>query len=219
MIRPLSLLSLALPLLLMSASAEAQRGDRDREATSPTRASADRTADPPRGRTQAERAPTTERSPGGTVSEEQKGNVAKLRDDLQALGNGVKSAEDEIRDLATDLQGMGLQKPDPASTQQLARDLQSALSDASLSPQEMLQLSQSLAAVMDSAGMSMQELQQIQDDVEAILIASGVSRNDVEAILRDLEAIWAAANPGARSGSGPPPSTDGKLRDRVRNRG
>ena len=128
---------------------------------------------------------------------EQQDNLQDLRDSLGALAGGAAAAEDEIRDLAQDLQGMSLQPPDPALTQALAADLADAMADASLTPQEMMQLTQSVYAVMNSAGLSQSELEVLISDVEDILLASGVSRSDVQAVVNDLEAIYHASSAGS----------------------
>lgn len=144
----------------------------------------------------------------------QQANLTKLRSDLATLGQGAANAEDEIRTLAHDLQGMAVTAPDPALVDALATDLQAALEDSDLSPREMAQLSQSIYGVLNSAGLDADELQVLKDDVESVLTASGVGRAEVQAVLRDLEAIYNSYQGGAQRGA---PKT--QRRDRSRSRG
>jgi hypothetical protein len=149
----------------------------------------------------------------------QQQNLVDLRDDLSTLGTGLQGAEDEIRQLASDLQGVSAQPPDPALVESLARDLQAALADSTLSPREAAELSQSVYAVLNSAGLSQQELATLKSDVEAILAASGVGPEEIEAILNDLQAIYdayqgpSASSAGSRK-SAPATEPARRLRDR-----
>ncbi|MEM1181866.1 MAG: hypothetical protein AAGM22_26205 [Acidobacteriota bacterium] len=145
----------------------------------------------------------------------QKAQAEQLRAELAALGHGGVAAEDEIRELAADLQSMAIQPPDPDLVHDLAGDLQGALSDSSLSPVEMAQLSQSVYAVLNSAGLDATEVQVLVDDVEAILLAADVSSSDVQAVVSSLQDV--AGSVGAAA----PPSTapTSSLRSRFRRLG
>ncbi len=136
-----------------------------------------------------------------SLSSTQQSNLESLEQDLRALGSGAKNAEEEIRQLGQDLQGMAIQAPDPALVQQLATDLQAAIADSTMSRSEIAQLTQDVNAVLNSANLSQSELQILIDDMEAILAASGVSRADIEAVARDLQAIYDSAQ-GAEKSSG-----------------
>lgn len=153
---------------------------------------------------------STDRARGGSkekspdarkMSAEQEGNVQQLRNDLVVLAKGGQAAEDEIRDLAANLQSMAVSAPSPQLTEQLASDLASAVADGSLSPQEMLQLSQSVEAVLASAGLGQSEIASLIDDVEDILTASGVGKSEVQAVVRDLQAIATTAQSTGSKGS------------------
>ncbi len=136
-----------------------------------------------------------------SLSSTQQSNLQSLEQDLRTLGNGAKNAEDEIRQLGQDLQGMAIQAPDPVLVQKLAKDLQAALADSSMSRAEIAQLTQDVNAVLNSANLSQSDLQILIDDMEAILTASGVGKAEIEAVVRDLQAIYdAAQSPGKSSG-------------------
>lgn len=135
-------------------------------------------------------------------SADQQANLQELRNSLGVMSEGAAAAEDEIRTLANDLQGMSLQAPDLALTQALATDLAAAMADASLSPQEMAELTQAVYAVMNSAGLSQEELDVLISDVEDIFLASGVDRSDVQAVASDLQAIYDASQGQTSRGKG-----------------
>jgi hypothetical protein len=116
---------------------------------------------------------------------------------------GSAAAGDEVQQLAHDLQGMGLQKPDPALAEDLATSLQSALADTSLSPREMAELSQDVYALLNSAGLSQSEIEVLLADVESILAAAEVSPAEIQAILGDLQAL-AGTTGGAAQGAAAP---------------
>ncbi len=134
-----------------------------------------------------------------SLSSTQQKNLQSLEQDLKALGSGAKNAEDEIRQLGQDLQGMAIQAPDPVLVQKLATDLQAAIADSNLSRSEIAQLTQDVNAVLNSADLSQSELQVLMADMEAILAASGVGKAEIEAVLRDLQAIYDAAQGAGKS--------------------
>lgn len=138
------------------------------------------------------------------LSPAQQAQVQALRSDLSGLGQGAVAAEDEIRELASDLQSMALEPPDPVLVEALASDLHSALGDSTLSPVEMAQLSQSVYAVLNSAGLDSGEVQVLLNDVEAVLEAADVSRSDIEAVMSSLSGVA-----GSVQGT-PPPSSGGR---------
>ncbi len=137
-----------------------------------------------------------------SLSGTQQSNLQSLEQSLKTLGNGAKNAEQEIRQLGQDLQGMAIQAPDPVLVQQLATDLQAALADSTMSRGEIAQLTQDVNAVLNSANLSQSDLQVLIDDMEAILTTSGVGKAEIEAVVRDLQAIYdAAQGSGKSSGS------------------
>lgn len=155
----------------------------------------------------ADTRPTMER-----VSPEQQANVQQLQADLQVLAGGVRGAEDEIKELADDLQAMSVHSPDPALVEGLAADLAAAVADGTLTPREMAELATAVEAVLQSAGLSPAEVAVLIDDVEAILLAAGVGRAEVQAVVHDLQNIVAAA-PSS------PAKTPSKSSSRRRGRG
>jgi hypothetical protein len=120
----------------------------------------------------------------------QRESTSELQQDLQAIAGGLKGADEEIRQLGQDLQGMAIRAPDPALVQDLSTDLAAAVGDGDLSPAEVARLADDVYAVLNSAGLSQAELAVIKKDVEAILAASGVGQEEIQAVLRDLQAIY-----------------------------
>jgi hypothetical protein len=188
-------LALAAACLLLSLATDAQAGPRDKRAGKDRDKQASNL--PQRDASaQGSRAAEGSKTRNFTVPEPnpaQQANLQELRGSLSVLAGGAQAAEDEIRGLAHDLQGMALHPPDAALTQALATDLANAMADSSLSPREMTQLTQDVYAVLNSAGLSQSELDTLKHDIEAVLSASGVDRSDVQAVADDLQAIYDAS--------------------------
>jgi hypothetical protein len=140
---------------------------------------------------------------GQQMSEQQKQNLQKLQNDLNAIKQGSTVTQEQKTALKNDLLAIadGATKPNPALVQQLANDLAEALADGKLSNAEKTKLAKDLDAVMDSASIPPAEVQQAIADAQAILTASGITKEEVQTVVKDLQAIAAEAQKNLQNGA------------------
>jgi len=125
------------------------------------------------------------------ISEQQRENLAQLRNDLEAVIANSEVTSEMIQQLAESLSAVmdGATRPSGDSVAQLVNTIQSSLDDGSITLPEQMEIREDLIAVLQSANVPLSEINAVIDDLRAIHSASGITRETITTIVDDIRAI------------------------------
>jgi hypothetical protein len=135
------------------------------------------------------------------VSEEQKKNIAKLKEDAAAEKAESTVTDEQKASFKTELKTAlsGTQKPDPATTEALATDLSNAMQDGKLSKKEIKALQQDVNKVLNSANITDEEIAALKASSKEILAASNLTQDEINKLVNDVAAIAQTAQKNAEA--------------------
>lgn len=126
-----------------------------------------------------------------SLTAEQQKRANELGKWLNAIAPHTESSPEHKAALRTTLQAssLGSVQPDPRIVEDLALDLNSAMTIGSMTSNDKDRLSEDICLVLNSGGFTKPEVHAVIDKVRSRLQAGGVAYADVQKIVSDLQAI------------------------------
>jgi hypothetical protein len=125
------------------------------------------------------------------LSDVQKVNVAKLKDDLFVLKSKLQITPEQKEKFKSDILKCltGVQRPAPATVRKLAQDLVKAFVDGLITPDDIAMITKDIQAILNSANISKEDAKAVADGIREVITASNITKADANIVFQDVQAI------------------------------